>query len=150
MNTTATPTITPEVSHFLEAMGFGIRNVSPNGLRVILSYAITGYLCNYKPVDFPIAVAHALDSQTLVPLTEDIKSIIAKLQALHIQEIQPEKLKTLLREYMRILEEKHKNPHITSHDLQFISEQIREGSLKGQFLYEDGRFTSWSVDIDVR
>lgn len=99
--------ITSEANHFLYVMGLGHQRVTSNGLRIILLYAILGYLNSNKPINFPLEVALALRKQSILPLTPDMEKITKKLQELKAQEKPLEEIKIALSDVMRRLEEEH-------------------------------------------
>lgn len=107
MNITDRYAISKEVHHFLEMMGFGVRHISPDSLRVIMNYAILAYLNNHRTARFPIDVAIALHNQTAVELTPDMEAITWHLQELKEQKKTPEETRKLLTEFMEIIEEEH-------------------------------------------
>lgn len=107
MNSLNTNDINQEAIHFLESMGFGTRNVSPDGLRVILIYAIIGYLQNHKSLEFTMSVSNILHNQKLIPLTQDMEVITKKLKFLMIQEKSIINIKEILLNTMLDLEKKH-------------------------------------------
>lgn len=101
--------ISPEVRNFLEVMGFGIRHVSLDGLRVILIYAILGYLRQQKSLTFLRDVAIALHNQTAIALTSDLRTITEELQGLKLQPQKPEAIQKRCKDILRELEQEHTN-----------------------------------------
>jgi len=122
MNVSDNSDIPSDVRHFLEVMGLGWQHVTSDGLRVILAYAILGYLNKHKSVSFPLEVATALRTQTALPLTVDMQEITGKLQKLKQKEKAAgtpvdshsrEGIKTFLSDCMHKLEEEHHKLYIT-------------------------------------
>jgi len=101
--------LSDDVLRFFEVMGFGFRKMSPDGVRVMLIYAILYYLHDQKPATFPLAVASALHNQSAIALSADVIGITGKMQELKEQDKNPEEIKLLLIEYMNILQKAHKN-----------------------------------------
>src|ERR1700704_599223 len=95
--------INPEIQDYFAAFGLSSEKLSADSIRVILTYAIFGYLHKRKSQEFLIEVARALHKQTTIPLTLDVLEVIKKLEQLQTSKKDPKEMKLFYAECMDTL-----------------------------------------------